>query len=1674
MQENDNVDPILFREPSEESVVKTYAIPDRALNVEAATLSLLEQDDNAGVNNYSQFQNIPRDQKVEWLSSKQDSVKSRYDAFVRSGLTSILADTKIPPNQRVSILEQSPNTKYAPDDSAAILKQAGAIAPSAGETDRGAAIRTTLAEQALKSWQYIYQKQEATNAALAKIDGTAEKVIDTLSMFLVPLQDSIVAGKIAADTGGSIKRATALPGSFIQDMNKQFLGMNPDERLVFAKSIAEIVQKNSGILSSSNQLRVESLLENILNEKGMSNGEVAFTNIMNLLDLVGVGVSAKSLVKAGGKAAANMTARRAEAEAKLASSKDWFSRTGRDIPMEAPPTPELSGEATVSTPQVSKNAKDVKALQEQLLAAKERSKGMLSRDEYEEARSSLSAVKNNKEVLPARATPADVEAFYARKQEQKRVVEELQTRVNTHEDAVKATDEIGDLQNKIEKLQASDHLVDAPKSALASAIDRAYVNGMVATTHPRAPANILSSVNFEKGQTLYAHVVMDETGQMAEALHGTTRTEAIVSQISPQFTDELGKVTQKMDNPERVWRKLLSEGMGEIVNNVRDGIRYTPSELAAARSNVVKDFTDATGMELNDAMTSIQYNGDRITFKGTYTNGQGGWASSEDALSQARYAMKNRSIADDDIELLRLEGDDFVPVKKEAVVGQEGVYAIRINVDEFITDKDVTKAATTKTGKETTNPAWDALDVKRNWIDRFFGTGKNKHGSVHQHLFEPNSSLHKTITGSFAVAEDKSSIIQNALLNQFKQFSDKYVKLDKVMKGRVDDYIIEANVRQLPFDYTAVRNQFPEHVADMLQDWRNAWDGMWMLENFDVMRSLNIEGYQMFKHANIEAVVRKASSGFTDAKIYDPATDTISKLTEADRKALKANGGYIGEFRAPMNLNGQEVSYMIVRNTPTEYARVFNNQDRILNYRHGYYQVSYKAPRFIEETDGVTGLKKVVQVTGSTKRAQEIIDRLKLSNPNNEYRHHRDERKIDRNRDVYWELNSSFGRIAQRHRGKLLEDTVGMQYTDAADFIANPVDSAVRASMSMGGRIAMRDALTTAKNRFIHQYSELLTEGFPRMFPASLDQIYKKGDIDTKELADARTTWNYINSMENGYINAMDEAFKMGFNHLADLAGLKGFETVEKILNNASEINVTGNVKGAVFGAYMASHPMRQWLIQGAQGARLAGYSGIHLPKVWKIMAEGLDKTTDFRKFMDETGMIQSLHRNNLVRGTLLEAAGRQSVTGRMADKAMQTLRKVGFDLGEGMNTYAAGAAVWERYAREGKDLADATVRSEMHREIRAVNRNMNRAGDMPYNNNFLALLFTYAQVPHKFALQWADRTLMPKDRARLIATDLTMWGLPAGVGAWVANQDFMQEFPELKEIVEDGVNSFMVNHALTSAYGDTVNIDWSSMAPYDLSRFGDIAVGMVGDKNWGQLISESPAGRVLGLGIDSRLGFAVKTTAKWMTELTSDDIHTKNIGDVVDAWARISSGWTSYQEAVMMYNLGMVVDKQGRIVDDSTNLPEVAARVLGFGTRDTKKYYETTMAANDTIKKAQQNGKDMVKESMMMIRHTTKGDMMGPEAIQLYTQLMSSRKNFPNEETYKAFLSSAIAELKTPANQKLMKTLFMNIVPENMDDMVKYTNGAPLSPEAKEAGLAALNSLRDSFKQIHEANKGN
>lgn len=1677
--EQSQIDPILYREPDEDQQTVITALPDRALNVEAAALALLENDDAAALDKFNSLSALPRNMKPEMLTQEGERHMREFEDYIRSGLVKVLADPTVPIEQKTEVVKQSQSGSFAPPDAQTTLYNKALIADSAGESEKGSKVRESMAMSAFKAAELLEERQGIINAAVGKRDGTLGQVTDFLSM-LVPLEAGVTAAKVASKEGGSVALASTLPGTYMRKLSDKFKSMPMEEQNAYLKELATIVSSSSGLTTSKNQLRTEAWLTEI--SGGMGTSDEMLENFFNLLDIAGVGSTIKALPKSLSKATDSAMAMASRAQAEVSkNAKDWFERTGTDVRMTKQYDPETGSisedvmgnigkqEAVPTVPKYNKDVEDATQLEAQAVQLKDTASLKLSRDEFEETRSNLESLKSQKPKLSSSASPAELQSYLEAKKAYQETVQGLTQKLEIHKNAEKAEEVLPDVLKKIETLKNSEALEPVPLNPIAAAIDRAYNQSIMFTHNPRTPGFIINLTNPDKARSIQAQLIINQSDELAQAIHGVNRQEALVKAVAPQLTDTTGRVKKLVDDPELSIRSIMASELGESIKNTHDGFRYTEKEIASARANIVGNYKEVTGLQINDAMTSFTFDGDTIKISGVYTNGQGGWTTSEEAVSQAKFALRDRGVKDSDIQVLKLDGDEFVPVDKDAVAGREGVFAVRLNVEDRITDADVGE--------------WDKLDVKRNFLDRFQTQGAGAGWS--RFVFEPNSMLHRRLTGPMSVADDKSTIITNSLLLKFEKFTDAYVKLPKNVKQDVDHYIRDANVHEIAFDRVALANRFPPNVVDMLQEWRDAWDTMYLLENAEVVKAVDKEGYKLFSHPNIEAVVKERPKRFENNVAYDPAIDSVRTLTKTEIDDIYNKGGYVGEFRRPITLNGATSDFMIVRNTPTEYARKLRDNDKLLNYREGYYQVSYRTPKFIDEeyTDS-SGVKRTrtIGVAGSVKEAKAAVDRLQSQGNGNTYKYRGDERDVRRGADAYWDMNQVSGRIAQRHRGKLLENTVGFKTYGADDFIENPADSAVRAATSMGGRIAMKEVIDTAKERFMKQFGHMLAgPDYQKKFPTSRDMLMVKGEQSTKELADARTTWEYINYMESGYINGMSEISRRALNTAADALGLRGYKTVENLTRELADANIQGAIKGGVFAAYLATNPLRQWLVQTNQVWRLLGYSGTRMNAVFDLggsfanpaKATALQK--EFQDFYKDTGFVQAISRSNLVRGTLLDAANRQNQVSKAYDKVVQVGRAVGYDIGENINNIMASAAVFDKYKQAGKNVNDKLVRAEMHAEARALNRNMSYAGDMPYNQNSLALAFTYMQVPHKFALQGFDRTIDPKIRARLIAADLALWGLPGvAVLQAIAGNDILPENANVREALTDGLQSFMINKTFQLAYGDaTAGIDLSSLAPYDMDSWNKMINGLLFDGGMSTLVSNSPAGRVFGLSADSRLGYAIETTSMFFKDLMEDKMTAVTIKDVADAWARMSSGYTNLQEAKIMYQLGKVIDKQGRTVDDTVTTPEAIAKVFGFGTKATKDYYETILKASEVEKQWQESARADAKLIFQMIRGLNEGDMQGARSVAMLSQALADASNFPSKQAQAQYLATMQAETQKSANFKVIEKLAKVAgYPDPSEGFADLAKTAPLSAEEKSMYMEAMNKNYKFWNELEKANK--
>ncbi|ENC9792006.1 hypothetical protein ABLG01_005707, partial [Klebsiella pneumoniae] len=142
---------------------------------------------------------------------------------------------------------------------------------------------------------------------------------------------------------------------------------------------------------------------------------------------------------------------------------------------------------------------------------------------------------------------------------------------------------------------------------LAEATARSWERRTIASDiQPVSPSQTIKDANPAKARELHALTEADETGDVAEALYGTSRTDAIAGDLAPQPGSVTGGVQSKVHRPE-----IASDNANiadpDIVNMVTNTAspHISQREKQALAANVSNDFFNATGMASRKEMSSI-------------------------------------------------------------------------------------------------------------------------------------------------------------------------------------------------------------------------------------------------------------------------------------------------------------------------------------------------------------------------------------------------------------------------------------------------------------------------------------------------------------------------------------------------------------------------------------------------------------------------------------------------------------------------------------------------------------------------------------------------------------------------------------------------------------------------------------------------------------------------------------------------------------------------------------------------------------------------------------------------------------------------------------------------------------------------------------------------------------
>ena len=1201
-------------------------------------------------------------------------------------------------------------------------------------------------------------------------------------------------------------------------------------------------------------------------------------------------------------------------------------------------------------------------------------------------------------------------------------------------------------------------------------VKRIEVNSPVHTPNPVSPIEIAHQSNPSTARSMHEAIVSSADDAVAEGLAGNARQQAIVDNVFPQAITDSGAVTARtvdidrnlrnaMNVPERVIQEVWNRGFTE----------FSPQEKAQALANVQRDFQQAEGMVMNEAMGGFGVNGGRINISAVYGTPEGAFLNAKEAYDQALYALRGKGIRPEEVTILQKQGTDYKPVKLEDVGDAEGSFLVKIDTNHEISAADIVQ--------------FEGTTVRLNWLDRMPGANFMNQGSFARHLFDAASMLDPRITGAASNVSDMAARFEKMLLEQATEFSDVYEKLDKSQRGLVESYFKEANLKRLPMDLVDLANRglSPEAI-ESVQKWRSYWDTHFYLENLDLVRTLNAEGYQMFKNKHAEVFAKPMAKNRTINTVYDPATDAVVPIRPDEIDDLYTMNGTLAKLRRPTNFGGTTAEYMIVRNTPNEYLRRVRDTDQVLNYVEGYYTISYKAPRFVDEIAS-DGTRKAIAVAGDTAEAERFAQRMRQAAANGQtYKVRADDRALRVGSDDWFDTEQARGRIAQRHRGKTLEDGSGMNHLGDGSYIQDPVTSAVKAARSISGRTVARPMLEAAKARWLAnrgQYAPSNGMGGKR-FPTDRNEIGAKGENVTSDVADARTEWEYINYLENGYINGVDAIFKQLMLSMADKAGSYGLSKLERAALAGTQTGPAQAGKQAVFMAYIGTNPLRQLFLQPHQAFRTIGYN----PQAWytgklfslgsayfaEKAAQGITKTfkgvgvtplthqqsIDFIKFVDDSGMIAAVDKQNLVRGTLADAADHGNRIVKGAATAVNIPRKLGFDAGESINNVMHLAAVYDRYERMGKNLKDLAVRDEAFAEARALSYEMNFAGDMPYNQNFMSLVLQFMQVPHKAMLQLTNRKLDFGTRARLLGTDLLFWGPPTWAVSEFLGGDILPDDPKLREIFLHGMESFLLNESMRELFkDDSINVDYSSLAPYDMTGWGKFFEGMMSDGLSG-VWSNSPAGQLLKEG--GRVQNAIQSMMRFVGFEDPIEETPETFLQVANEILSISSGWSNGMKAYQALEAQKRFNKYGKEIDSNTHSFEAYLQALGFGSAEQR----DIIKAGQFVSKVTKEYKDEItKDVNVLIEYVSKNletKERDVELIQRVTARVLSKYN-GNPEAMKIARDVILMRVRDPSGN-LMYNMMKASGLTTRDELKDAIRIAPISEDQKQLMLQRIDDL--------------
>lgn len=1099
---------------------------------------------------------------------------------------------------------------------------------------------------------------------------------------------------------------------------------------------------------------------------------------------------------------------------------------------------------------------------------------------------------------------------------------------------------------------------------LQKALTKVATRKVLDTPLPVSPLEITSAANPAYARDVYKAATQSD--EAAKALAGTDRDSLIIRTEGPQ--PSMGPYAEAtLINPVRELDKRIKE-----LATQTGGIRYTDEEILAARVNTEKAFRDAAGVSSIDNYTQVAVEGDNLVVKGMFGSSESGFQTPEEAINQARFAFKNLAIPEKEFKLYqRTPENTYDLVDINAVKGVPGEYFIGLESKIPVSENLIP------------DEAMSPLTWKLNFFDRFPKLWSRTTGSLTQNLTDAASVQPKIVSSSAEVAVDRSIALEKVVLEKGDDFAKSAKRLPKDQQDNLLKVIVESDAQRTHFDYLTLKNKFnlSDESIDTLYKWRDAQDTTHWLSNLTQVKNLRNNLYKLFNNGNVQLFGKEVPKNGNLTSLYDPTTDTIKTLTRQEMDDLYNRGGTYAKLKVPEKINGVQVTHFIVENNPNSFLRVLNDSDQVLNYIPGYYKRYYKASRFVvrneRNADG-TLYERAVAVAPSWEEADNYLKNAAKAEGKSPEEFGRVRADVRDGSELEFSAMSEAGFVNTRHRGQLLNNAQSPVYIGKQGMLLDPTESFTRAAAGVSQKVAMQDAIDTMKRRLYTQFKEVMpADG---SYPMSPKDIGKVGDIHSPLARDARSLWQYIDSLEAGFRNSIDEFSKDMFKSLSISAGKKGMKGVEKVTGALSTVNPMNDLSGLIHRALITWNPLRQWIVQPSQALRLSFYDPVAFSRAlkdWGTYINAIIKknskvalNANEKEIYDVAtrwGALDGVDRSILVEGPLRDLSHSSNALLRGASKADKAISSVGFDFAERMNMFMHMATVRNRKMAKGLNVANLKVQDEIFSEARALTLSLNTAGQQPYNKTALSLFTKFLQIPHKSILQVTfNRRLDAATKAKLLAADTVLYGVPLAAVSNLIGADLIPDDPVLRDKIEFGMLTHMYNNLFQKAFDVNPDANLSGLAPYDVAGWKELFKGMM-ESGVAGAFAKTPVG-TLTVGSNPRITNAMVKMFDFMRGNGAEGDPVK-FPEVINEFAKIAGGYNNYIKYSYIKEAHRELSRTGVLLrDDVSNLAALHT-LFGFSTTSEEKMFTTMNKVLSDTKDRQKEIRDGVKTAMANLR---------------------------------------------------------------------------------------------------------